>query len=430
MTTFVTSIIRAKSLFFFLFAIASISLHAQISTYDLSNYKLNEFRNISLVFTPDFNINFNDNGDNANSFASRLSNDLVFSDYHFRRKKVINHLQSFLMDINNIKDADDIFDFEHRLFYDVQTFKQEKRFIRTITFSNPRYNATVDKSEFYFNGYVSLSKGWGRIEDVTNAWFATQILKDQKTAGFLSDDVPHDVITGLADSISVLRSLRFFDFRHGRINQLEDIARYLIDAEIGFEPGAAAYAHLYDSWSFERFTTRGHGSTFEIGIVPDIFYRRNDWETSTRRITRSYLLPVFARYTSRKAISQKFQSDRTFNIKSGFYVSEFIQDIENYNSYISSSLSLGWRWSYIPSVRTFYSLHPILSYDRLDNLDDDPSESSIRATLNADIRHYFSPRTSLTAFSNWRYTNRVQNPFNFSEGLSFNFGIGLNYNIF
>jgi len=99
-------------------------------------------------------------------------------------------------------------------------------------FSSNNNYTLKDNTDFLSTGYA-IGFGKGRIENVTDAQMAYNILNDLKKNNLLSADFNNEDINGLAKTITRLNNTRLFDFRRKHIFELKQIDSFFKCQRIG-----------------------------------------------------------------------------------------------------------------------------------------------------------------------------------------------------
>jgi hypothetical protein len=116
--------------------------------------------------------------------------------------------------------------------------------------------------------------GFGRIENVTNAWHTKSILEILQRENLLLRELSHDEITTLAEEMTRIKNTRVIDFRFDDIYEYEKILSYLFENGIADPNEYKFFSVFQDAWRYEAFRFRSQGSTLKIG--PESIFERYD----------------------------------------------------------------------------------------------------------------------------------------------------------
>lgn len=238
--------------------------------------------------------------------------------------------------------------------------------------SSSKYTATTDQHENSIENNTSqfavsfdprLLVGRGRIEQTSNAWRALQIVRALQRADRLAVVPEEEIITKLADQVTLLRNRRVFD---GRLRAISDLIRLdstLISLGLVSKSDIASYAAVNDIWSYGGAPDRPSGSRVYIGLAPGINwgsqYRKynskadstqvQDVKTTTESNYQHY--NIVAGLRCEKPVSTEWQRSFWVEATAGLLTNELTWATHAGFS-PSADLTSSFSYGYFPNTRT------------------------------------------------------------------------------
>ncbi|GAB2829321.1 hypothetical protein [Ferruginibacter profundus] len=233
---------------------------------------------------------------------------------------------------------------------------------QSIYSSNNNYTLK-DNVDFLSTGY-SIGFGKGRIENVTDAQMAYNILNDLKKNNLLSADFSNDDINGLAKTITRINNTRLFDFRRKHIFELKQIDSFLNATGLVKEKSIDYFTTVNDDWFYAFNEQRRHGLEKFITLTPSIGInnRKTVFDLmpvdSTSKLSSKFVIATLSIGIEKaKAISIKKQYNKGLTLSTSYIYSKeknsynVIKD-EYFTDNLSGNLYGYLEWSYYPNTRT------------------------------------------------------------------------------
>ena len=275
-----------------LFCLLSIVCTAQISEYNFQDYRQAETRIQSLILLPQLSgrhgetgaalFNTDEQYDNANFNLSLLYSDLSNSEDRQNsliastrvapsysrlesqgEKTTTTGIQSSL----NLTWVRDNYKNYNQAFWGWSASATLAHSVRkrNAEGSNP---FDVNSRQFSMTVLPQLRLGWGRMENITNAWRAYRILNRLHFVEMI-DDQSIDRINQFGNYLDEVLAIRVYDGRLGYITQLRLIDNFLdFDMELGIEPNMKYFVELNDMWRYGISENRIKGRKFTTSIGP------------------------------------------------------------------------------------------------------------------------------------------------------------------
>jgi len=406
-----------KRLLIILFIVSSQSLiFCQTENYDISQYLFSDFQRKTLRIDPQLNFNFRNsdlirsysNGNiGISAFGTEISNSRkrqLYIDYR------ISAGYQFYSDDHPITGQETKFNASAGLNLENRFFFKPKRFFEIAggaSFAyDPNYlNYGANRKEIDIAAGLSPRVGFGRIENVSDAWHAVTIIEELQKAGCIEKQLSHEEITVLADELRKLKNVRNVDFRLEDIYEFEQLAKYLVENGYASGKDYRFFALLDDAYAYEDFTFREQGQALTIGADFSADYLDTDF-TSKRTITDVFYALVVG-FEKNNAISTDWQFDQKYELSGGVNTwSPLTTEDFNSDSYIA--LATEHLLGYYLSQRTYFAV-PL--HTEIRKISDD---LLVNVGLYPTLNYYFSPQL--------RFTVRGQFSL-YNDNLSINNGI-------
>ena len=375
--------------------------------------------------------------------STNLSGNLNFNWYQYRNLKNYQGSKYTYMDImtdNNSSKNTNNESAQGRMnmyfgHHSTNRFYREKMFIGvhpTLSYHYYNYyqtyegnNSTGDQHQVnnsvYFNTVISA--GMGRIEPVTAAREALDILTSLQKYNRLAKNPSTEEIDILAKRINEIKFKRFYDVRYKRVYQLQEIDSVLQGMGIVENADMVYASNLSDIWNYGITGTRGSGSRFEFGIVPLAGYMEEQLKySSNEKYSRNNRFGgfVMANWSKLVPLNFKWQSNITIDGTAG------ITEYDNYSdqasntneesTWTSQKITAKWILGYFPNTRTYAGISPFASISTNQDKSESPEKDNGGILMGADFDsyYYFSPkfRVSLRAgvfYNSNEYSDRTPN---------------------
>lgn len=259
-----------------------------------------------------------------------------------------------------------------------------------FTFDTLLVNIESNTRSLYLSGDVSLYRGHGRIELVSDAWHAKTIIEMLRAKNLIVGEVSVEDIQEFAEKISDIKNMRNTDFRLENIAEQEALVEFLQSKEWTRTEDFRFYPALLDAWQFESFVFRQSGSEFKYGISAGV----NAYNIDNSILLRNsdYRFLVYPRlsvaYNTYKPISDDWQ----FNTTNGLSLGSLLRNFDSFTDDLYAAIASSLEWQYLPSQRTYYTLG--LETNLLFPFDEGAGTSIL--SPYATYVHYLSPRFNIS----------------------------------
>lgn len=411
---------------YFVYIASSI---AQLDSFNIADYARPNLERR----TASINLNVN-GGTNAGTFENRARRDGLDIRFGFSQSKFVNDeaVQIIASNYGTLYnhfsdagiDADPLSVVDGGVFfrrnYSRKKFDDKKRFWEIAynlraDISRTRYKEYEDNEIVYFSEQekafgvgISLYKGKGRVELITDAWHAKQILKSLEAKGLLKRPISSETIQEFAEQLSNIKNTRNTDFRLERIAEHEALSKYLLEADWTVTDDYRFFPTLLDAWDYEAFEPRYSGKEFKYGFVPGV--STLDWMrsyTSSAAYFIRYALAGQVAYNIYKPLSDEWQLNNLNSISIGTETRAGLSDVFNTSDFSwNSTVSTDWELQYLPNQRSYYSISGNLRWYESDRF-----SSGLYANLGGKYVHYFSPKFNIRVQGGLNFFNLI-NSFN------------------
>lgn len=330
------------------------------------------------------------------------------------------------------------------LNYDTKLFDKNNRwFITGVPFVNLAYynsendSWNSDKSEQkYFSKSASfqIGGGIGRIEQVGDLRHAILILSELQDRGKLSRESEKAETIELAELISKLKNLRFFDSRKRKEANLVTIDSFLVSKGLVTETDISYFTGLEDIWVYGDIF-RESGNQLILTANPYYMITNNDYTPNYFENDKEedFLMSYLLKYISRNPISIKWQMDYDLGIRHSS--TRHLQQLSSSSPeklYYSSAYVKG-TLGYYPNTRTYLSLS---GETGISNQNDkkalDSENYSLNYSISGNTYYYISERLRLNL--SLRYGHALLYIFNSDipnlDNSGFYYSFSFNYAIF
>ena len=248
-----------------------------------------------------------------------------------------------------------------------------------------------------FNGVfwgttIGLGMGYGRMEDVTDAWTTIRMLKEFSRINRLKR-IPEDIdIVSIAETVSKIKNARFFDSRIKRIERLKAIDKIIQEKDLITNDDISYFTTMSDVFDYSRFLRprRFSGNIIAIDLLPH--YSLIDQENiSFSKKENLYGLGIEFRNQYYKPLTIFNQLDFGYLLRLD-YSKTLSKNIKDYSSLkIFPTIFVNYSY-YITSRTTYYSnfnftlIHTLKSNNSID------TDSFYAMTWANNFSYYISPR--------------------------------------
>lgn len=298
----------------------------------------------------------------------------------------------------------------------------------------------------YFNGYISLGIGKGRIESVTDARQAVYILDNLSKKGVLKRQLTNNEILNFSKLIAIVKNKRFFDSRLRMIDEVSVIDSFFVTNRLLESSGASYFTTLYDYWMYGDRFERGAGLVFSGSLLGGYscsrseFIKENDNDNSGTKYSQPFAGVLFT-MGYEKPVNLYWQQSATLDLRGQY------DQISSNNLYIKSDPHLktnlystlfsgSYNWGYYPNSRTNLNwgiretLHwTIFDYANEEQSSNDDSWNTV-TELYFQTYYYFSPQVRLSAdvrggleYNKYRHWDTGQWGWNGSFELTFTYSL-------
>ncbi len=419
-----------KCLKLFALILLSTATYSQGQEYNIADYLYPDVSRRTLTVNPSLSF-FDQSGDNGNLSAfdgstivqgSYRSNTRALQQEHFYSSNLGFDFDKNDNDLNNV-----FLNFGVNAAGFNRYYKEEKKFFEMEASGNYNFNSSkletfsANKTSRFFVG-INPQIGWGRVENVTDAWHALRILEELKRAGYIRRDLNNDEITSLANEISRLKNYRHRDWRIENIYEFESLSTYLIENNICSKDDYGMFSILRDAYVFEGFRYRGSGSIFSIGAKGEFGSNSfNGLDNSDLRYNYGATLS----YEKFTPLSKDFQFTQEYELEFGrnhFKPRQVNEWSQSWFASLSTSLNLG----YYLSARTFFEAGPRLRYFS----QFDPDSGFLAVNLFARGLYYVSPRLRYEMTANFNLSRSDSEFFDPIVNSNTSIQFGLSYFVF
>ncbi len=413
--------------------------YGQTDTYDLSSYKLPDFKRqaldtrfsldgaSSMQKSPDWT---NYDQQNYNSFGGNLqanywiyensaklqrglnagfniSGDAYsydYKDYQTDKHKYFSN-QLYVNTSNRIYFAD-------RMFYGIDgSYKHAQDFSKwDYDYTATSYTSSTKNNIIRESVYVPLKFGVGRIEEVQDARHAIYIY-DELAKVSRTGAKTHADIEQLATLISELKNQRSLDARLKRIAELESVDSFLVANNFITASDGRYFATLVDMWDFGNQPMRQSGTRYAAIIAPGVNYQSQKGKEENPSSTTDYDLNVFlptiaagGEVVYEKPMSLSWQNSIYGNAMVNYGLGKTKDNINDVEADIKVpfyQLNFSQTFGYYPNTRTSIYLGYALNFKQHFDKSDDNGDimsfegKGLRGATNIGINYYFSPQLRL-----------------------------------
>ncbi|MCF7912411.1 MAG: hypothetical protein K9M99_07775 [Candidatus Cloacimonetes bacterium] len=438
--------------------------------YDFNNYQVPDYFSHGLNFTLDNTGRITDNDSETNS----RHDENIYADYFARkynRENILDislktRLRYYLYSVETTDSQNTYYD-RYEVSFDFEIDATLRRYVIGDWFCNidadcsaKSYYSESDSKEVNINkdddgeSYTyqesgGIGLGYGRVQDVSKACQAVEILSELEKAGLLIREVTQEDIESLSNLLVELTTLRLFDSRLIKKEKVRQINRYLNEKGLQAGDSIESFVIIMDLYNL--------GTVFQRESGWDVYssFRLENYDYSRESCSETvYIDTTYNDYTSdyeAEASSTTYQPGINFNYSrvlssrwqletSGSYEYFWLENksentiIRRYETYIDSvweksefdiegyivELDIKLSWYLDTRTRIWSGLEYTISdryfdewYDYVDSEDEAENESYQKSyskfqryyMITAGMEYYFSPKLSLTLTASYRDDN-------------------------
>ncbi len=436
---------RIFTLLLFLF-IGNITFAQKNNTAFLQQYKFrtSNFRSVLVSGNANGGFGTSEGLGNAYNFSFNpkfeavkiVSTDNVLASYSYLASAAFNHNSATIaigVQSNTNFDYSIIQSASKKLYKKSNYFQTGFSMLVKQSFANSTNNFTEKNNADFSSLSYTVGIGKGRIENVTDAQMAYNILNDLKKNNLLATDFSNEDINGLAQTITQLNNTRLFDFRRKHIFELKQIDSFLCARGLVKEKSIDYFTTVNDSWFYAFNELRRHGKEKFITLTPSVGLN------NTKSVFNILPVDSTAKYFSKfatvilsigidkaKAVSIKRQYNKGISLTTTYGYNDtkntnnsIINTITNSN--IITGLNGYLQWGYYPNTRT--SINTYLSNNLLWAIEDDAINNNTSLNFSGNYFINFNTRIFVNVSSNLNINRSFNTDFNTAASASFGFGI-------
>ncbi len=298
---------------------------------------------------------------------------------------------------------------------------------------NKANNSNIDKrSEVQGSVSYTIGAGKGRIENVTDAQMAYNILNELKKNDLLSKEFTVEDAYSLAQTITNVNNTRLFDFRRKRIFELKQIDSLLHGKGLIQENSIDYFTTIADNWFYAFNEQRRHGTEKYITLTPlvNLTNGKTDFNVMPDSIVKqnskgaAALLAIGIEKAVAKNIKRQFTKGVSLLHAFGYGKNKITS-----NTFLSEAEATGLtgflnaflQWGYYPNTRTIINttLNNMLAWDyKNSNLN-----NNTNFTFNGNYFINYNTRVVVNVSAGVNVGKNSSSDFNAAFATSFNIGL-------
>lgn len=425
--------------------IISLSLNgfAQLSSFDLSKYKLPDLKRRTLDTYFNFNgrsnyyklnstPNLNYEKSAINSYGSNIN---IRYNYYLNSEKYqrnatlrLNFLSSFYnrkedgeLDYKNNNLSPSLsYQYTNRKYFNPKTFF-ETDFIFDYQYrNNLKYSLsnvtnktekTGDIHEHTISVAIPLKLGRGRIEKVQDARQSVYILQELTKTGSINKDISDEDILDFASLISEIKNRRYFDSRLQKIAEIQSVDSFFVSKGYIKKQDAKYFTTLNDFWIYGDQQIRRSGTRISFALIPGYYFNKfNDKADEFSYEEEKYDVNAFTidagfELKHEKPISQSWQNTIDINLFGGFIngkKNDKLSSIEYNYKVPSAQMAFFQTIGFYPNTRTDAGFRYSIQYAQVFNKTDIQNDitgfegKAAKATTDIWVNYYISPKFRLS----------------------------------
>lgn len=331
-------------------------------------------------------------------------------------------------------------DISTRLLQSVQTKKYKGQNYFTTGYTallQQFYNKSTSNYFTRRNGlFTTLSYtagfGKGRIENVTDAQMAFNILSDLKKKNLLDTDFTVADAYSLAQTITQVNNTRLFDFRRKHIFELTQIDSLLHKKGLIKDNSIAYFATVADNWFYAFNQLRKHGKEKYITLIPVFGYNNNktalnlpvDSTVKENAKSVSAFLTLGIEKATARNIKRQFTRGIALQTVYGYGRNKYTSNTtvnEQENHSLNSSVNAFLQWGYYPNTRT--NISTTLTNFLVVNYSDGSMANNSHFSFEGNYFINYNTRFYATVSSVFSVSKNGMNNYATAFSSAFNFGL-------
>lgn len=298
---------------------------------------------------------------------------------------------------------------------------------------NKANRSNIDKrSEIQASAGYTIGAGKGRIENVTDAQMAYNILNDLKKNSLLTKDFTVEDAYSFAQTITNVNNTRLFDFRRKRIFELKQIDSLLHIKGLIQENSIDYFTTVADNWFYAFNEQRRHGTEKYIALSPllNLSSGKTDFNVMPDSIIKQHSkgAAVLLTMSIEKAVAKNIKRQFTKGV-SLIHALGYGKNKITGNTFLSEAATTGLtgflnaflQWGYYPNTRTIINttLNNITGWDYLNsNLN-----NNTNFTFNGNYFINYNTRVVINLSAGVNVSKNSSSDFNTAVATLFNIGL-------
>ncbi|PIE86159.1 MAG: hypothetical protein CSA05_02145 [Bacteroidia bacterium] len=433
MKTYKYQNVFVKQLFFILLFIFVKKLSAQEVDYDLSKYKIPDYKRHYL----NFNLDVNGNKGKVSEPRNTLKNESIKKSYYnsifyvnynrlVQTRKFFGRQYLYTsFNFNHGKtEGSETLNKDHHAGFSIETgmnhrhykglffagykaylhFSQNKGDLKHSKVNDFLNENTIKEKTYITSG--ALNFGYGRIEKVSDARHAVYILDELRKNNCIAKNISEEDVENLATTITKLKTQRFLDSRLRKIKEISTIDSVLRDKGFVKKSDAAYFTTLYDFWDYGGLNLRTSGYCLKFEFTPMYNFNKKEVEeykeilvngTINKSKENSDTIVKTLGYTALLSFEYNKPLNLYFQLDYGAWAG--INTIDRFYSKVYI------KGSYFPNTRTSVSASSgFVYFDKAEDfLFNDYDFKGADIFLSLDCNYYFSPALRLSATYNFNH---------------------------
>jgi hypothetical protein len=290
-----------------------------------------------------------------------------------------------------------------------------------LAYAHPFSDTLTGIGTYLMNFRPAVSIGFGRVEWVQFARQALDIERSLFQSKRLDESYTEQDRKLVADKIAQIRNRRYYDFRIGRIDQLQALDSLYAKEGLTNNADIIYFSELQDAYFFSYYTDRLSGFRHELGVVEGIDYSEVNGLTGSE---------TFGFYSFSYFLPQSYAIQHNFELSvMGGIDANLLSSTSDYPVWADVNYTFGL----YPTTRTYLGLTTTAGF----NYD---VHAGYICGLSLDTYYYISPRLRFSARAGFQQGDNyfshsydhvaVLNNTRATKEFDFNFNAGLSFEIF
>lgn len=387
--------------------LVSIQANSQTTNFDLSDYKLPDYKRQSLDFN--FNLYANNNyvkntienldgKRNSSYFSNSLYAHYQSSINNRRTQRSLYASLNFSLKASSLgseipsSNSSNSFSLSPGFYLNSvnRIYLKNRQFFEVDPYMNYSFSKHTYKSDQEsFSDYTSdlrnnelilklpLKYGFGRIEPVHDARQAIYILEGLKKQNSLTREITSEDVFKFAQLISKIKNKRYLDARLRKIIDLETIDQYLDSNNIISESNINYFTTLSDFWDYGDRIYRNTGTRIAVALLPGYYFndeKSNYNSDSEESRTTATMFHAGLEFKYEKPINLKWQNTIDISSYYGYVSAErtniLLNPVEKKFNIPNMQFEFAQKIGFYPNTRTDLAFsYSILYYQLFDKTD-------------------------------------------------------------